>query len=92
MRKRMNFYGFFSPADTADLRRGFFKPQIALITQIFNKLQILQITQIEFLMRKRMNFYGFFSPADCADLRRGFFKPQIALITLIFNKLQILQI
>ena len=42
------------------------------MTLIFNKLQILQITQIEFLMRKRMNFYGFFSPADCADLRRGF--------------------
>ena len=40
MRKRMNFYGFFSPADTADLRRGFFKPQIALISLIFNKLQI----------------------------------------------------
>ena len=70
----------------------FFKPLITLITLIFNKLQILQISQIEFLMRKRMNFYGFFSPADCADLRRGFFKPQIALITLIFNKLQILQI
>ena len=70
----------------------FFKPQIALITLIFNELQILQISQIEFLMRKRMNFYGFFSPTDTADLRRGFFKPQIALITLIFNKLQILQI
>ena len=23
MRKRMNFYGFFSPADYADFRRGF---------------------------------------------------------------------
>ena len=42
------------------------------MTLIFNKLQILQITQIEFLMRKRMNFYGFFSPADYADFRRGF--------------------
>ena len=42
------------------------------MTLIFNKLQILQITQIEFLMRKRMNFYGFFSPTDCADFHRGF--------------------
>ena len=42
------------------------------MTLIFNKLQILQITQIEFLMRKRMNFYGFFSPADCADICNNF--------------------
>ena len=36
---------FFSPADAADFRRGFLKPQITLI---FNKLQILQIGQIYF--------------------------------------------
>ena len=35
----------FSPADYADLRGEFLKP---LITLIANKLQILQITQINF--------------------------------------------
>ena len=42
------FSKIFYPADDADLRRGFFKPQITQMTLIFNKLQFLQISQIEF--------------------------------------------
>ena len=42
------------------------KPQILQITLIFNKLQILRIVQIKFLMRKRINFYGL------ADAREKF--------------------
>ena len=45
----MGLHCFFSPAETADLRREFLKPQITRIAQIFNKLQIVQIERIDFL-------------------------------------------
>ena len=85
----------------------FWKPQISLITLIFNKLQIKQIAQ-KLLMRKRMNFHRLadarkkftpnlldkFTPhlLSTALAEHVFWKPQITLITLISNKLQILQI